>query len=158
MLLPSVSPGQLPSRSLYEYVFDVRSGCWRSWKSQVNHPISMPYYLLPEHGLQYVSKVASYVYLEAMSTPWPLMGTLADAHGPSAAMCAAKLCRLLLTSHMRCAAPHCTPALSLDLSCVCVLFHPSPPPKVGPYAPPVDGAFSKILVPTVDTVRCVCTL
>lgn len=33
--LRRVSPGQLPSRSLYDYQFDVAAGCWRSWKSQV---------------------------------------------------------------------------------------------------------------------------
>jgi hypothetical protein len=30
-------------------------------------------------------------------------------------------------------------------------FHP---PQVGAYVPPADGTFSKILVPTVDIVRC----
>lgn len=30
-----VSAAQLPSRSLYEYVFDVADGCWRSWRSTV---------------------------------------------------------------------------------------------------------------------------
>jgi len=30
-----VSASQLPSRSLYEYCFDVADGCWRSWRSYV---------------------------------------------------------------------------------------------------------------------------
>ena len=30
-----VSCSQLPSRSLYEYCFDVADGCWRSWRSYV---------------------------------------------------------------------------------------------------------------------------
>jgi dynein heavy chain len=30
-----VSCSQLPSRSLYEYCFDVDDGCWRSWRSYV---------------------------------------------------------------------------------------------------------------------------
>lgn len=30
-----VSASQLPSRSLFDYCFDVVDGCWRSWKSYV---------------------------------------------------------------------------------------------------------------------------
>lgn len=37
-----VSAAQLPSRSLYDYVFDVADGCWRSWRSQVGVYVPPP--------------------------------------------------------------------------------------------------------------------
>lgn len=40
-----VSASQLPSRSLYEYCFDVADGCWRSWRSYVQE------YTPPPSGL-----------------------------------------------------------------------------------------------------------
>eukprot|EP00879_Flechtneria_rotunda_P023496 GHRR01024855.1.p2 GENE.GHRR01024855.1~~GHRR01024855.1.p2 ORF type:complete len:118 (+),score=29.60 GHRR01024855.1:423-776(+) len=37
-----VSASQLPSRSLYDYCFDVADGCWRSWSGYVTSYVPPP--------------------------------------------------------------------------------------------------------------------